>query len=76
MRMSEGKKKMKQFFRNLDLFGQKIDFNIGGTSSTYRTVRGSIISMIILSLILVYGTQKFITMYERGDTKFQTKTEK
>ena len=67
---------MKHFFRYLDMFGEKINFNIGGKSSTYKTVRGSFVSIVILSLILIYGTQKFITMYRREATKFQSKIEK
>ena len=57
------------------MFGQTVGFNIGKSNQKFQTSRGSLTSLIILGLILVFGTNKFLTMYQRGDTKFQTKIE-
>ena len=57
------------------MFGQTVRFNIGKSKQNFQTSRGSLTSLVILGLILVFGTNKFLTMYQRGDTKFQTKIE-
>ena len=44
------------------MFGTGVDFNIQGKGSKYKTLRGSLISVIIVALILVYGSKKFVTM--------------
>ena len=58
---------------SLDKFGTHIRFNFGGRSS-FPSYSGAILSLLILIVIIPYAVNKFIIMWEFGDTHYQTVT--
>ena len=61
-------------FKRIDMFGKPIGFNFNG-QSTYTTWYGSILSMVAISLVILYTSVQFITMLDYGDSKYMTKLE-
>ena len=58
-------------FKSLDAFGETIGFSVKKGQKSFKTVRGAVLSLIIYSLIVIYGITKFQVMLNREDTKFQ-----
>ena len=59
-------------FKKLDLFGTGIGFNIEG-EGTHQTFVGAFFSLITFFFSIIYGVQRFTTMYDYGDTVFQNR---
>ena len=57
----------------IDKYGESASFNIAGKSS-YPSVYGTIISMLVLAVVIPYGLNKFVVMKSYEDTKFQAIT--
>ena len=57
------------------MFSSHISFNEGG-SDGFSTNLGSLVSLIILSLVLIYGQKKFFDLQERSDSMHQEFEEK
>ena len=57
----------------IDKYGESASFNIAGRSS-YPSVYGTIISMLILAVAFPYGVNKFVVMKNYEDTNFQSIT--
>ena len=55
-----------------DCFGETIGFNIKGQKS-YGTVFGSLLSILISALTMVYAWSKFFHMQNYDDTQYQQK---
>ena len=62
-------KKFKNIFKSVDKFGDSVNFSVKNGSASYKTCSGAILSILIYSLILLYGGTKFTTMVKRQDTK-------
>ena len=70
--MNENSKRSDKFGRALkkaDLFGSTVTFKVGG-GDAFNTVFGALISILIISVVIVYGQGKFQKMYLRLDTTF------
>ena len=61
--------KSKDFLKSLDNFGDSVSFSVGNGLKSYRTWPGAICSILIYSIILLYGSSKFAIMAKREDTK-------
>ena len=57
----------------IDKYGESASFTIAGRSS-YPSVYGTIISMLIFTVVIPYGFNKFIVMKNYEDTNFQSIT--
>ena len=75
--MSQNSKKDKSLLRKLgasimsiDKYGESATFSIGGKSS-YPSIIGTLISILILFVVVPYGFNKFIIMKDYEDTSFQ-----
>ena len=53
----------------VDLFGETAAFTIND-EATYKSICGTILSMIIILIMSIYGTRRFEIMMERSDTSF------
>ena len=62
---------LSSIIKSFDKFGDTVNFNIKNGSPVYRTWPGTVISLIIYSLILIYGGQKFLIMWSFDDTKYE-----
>ena len=58
----------------VDMFGEAATFTIDG-EATYNGVFGSLISVLITVIVMVYGLKRGIIVYTYGDTTFQTSVE-
>ena len=56
-----------QVFLKTDLFGEKAEISVDG-SSTYPSFMGALISLAIIGLTLSYGSKKFAVMISYDDT--------
>ena len=61
-------------FTQVDMFGEAATFIIDG-QATYNGVFGSILSVLITLIVMVYGLKRGILVYTYGDTTFQTSVE-
>ena len=55
----------------IDLFGETASFDINGRTS-YPSVCGSLMSVVIFAAILAYGDKKYRVMLDYEDTMHQT----
>ena len=55
--------------KSIDNFGDSINFSVRGGLTSYKTWPGAICSIVIYSIIIIYGSTKFMTMARRQDTK-------
>ena len=60
-------------FKNLDLFGIEMKWTVNGNHK-FKTYVGSVLTIMIITLILAFGIRKFIEMYtvSNPDIKIQT----
>ena len=61
--------KFKDVLKSVDKFGDSVNFSVKNGLNSYRTWPGAICSLIIYSIILLYGSTKFTIMAKRQDTK-------
>ena len=66
-------KKISNLFKEIDLFGEQIVFQIKGADS-YKSVLGAIISVVVITIVLAYGYNKFQIMKNFEGTDYQTIT--
>ena len=64
------KTNLRNNFKKLDLYGEAITFNIDGEGE-YTTVFGALLSLLILTVVFRYGSDKFVVLQARGDTTYQ-----
>ena len=57
-------------FNKLDIFGEEVSFNAKGNSSIKSFV-GSILSLVLFILTLIYTYQRGQVLLEYQDTRFQ-----
>ena len=57
------------------MFSEAATFTIDG-QATYNGVFGSVLSVLITVLVMVYGLKRGILIYTYGDTTFQTSVER
>ena len=53
-------------FKSVDQFGETREFNIEGSSS-YNSITGSVLTVLITALILAFIVDKFETLVKRTD---------
>jgi len=49
-------------FRNLDLFGLRMEWTVNGAQK-FKTYVGAVLTVVIGTIILAFGIRKFIEMY-------------
>lgn len=54
----------------LDLFGETTGFTIEG-SKQYPSIFGTVLSLMIFTLVIIYGQNKVTVFYKKGDNSFQ-----
>ena len=57
------------------MFSSHISFNEGGSDGLSSNL-GSLVSLIIITLVLIYGQKKFVDLQERQDSVHQEYEEK
>ena len=72
--MAKKNRGLTELFQSVDAFGQVIQFQ-AKNKDQYRTTTGSIISLLIYSLVAWFGYNKYAKLMERSDTSYQTSTE-
>ena len=63
--------RLKNTFKKVDAFGERLDFNVNGRSR-FNTGLGSIVTILIYALVLIYAQQKATKVLLRADTSHQT----
>ena len=53
--------------KSIDIFGERVNFNIDGSDS-HKGIFGSIVTVCIALIVLSYGLDKFFLMIEYRDT--------
>ena len=67
-------KKIANVQKSIDIFGERVNFNIDGSDS-HKSFFGAFVTMIIALIVLSYGLDKFILMTEYRDTIHQETTD-
>ena len=57
----------------IDKYGEQASFNMGGNSS-FSSVHGTLISILVLAIVIPYGVNKYLVMKDRDDTNFESIT--
>ena len=65
--------RIKANLRQLDAFGQGVNFKVNGQDK-YGTAFGTLLTMAIYVVILLYGQMKGVRLYHRLDTQHQIST--
>lgn len=52
--------------KRFDNFGEKKEFNIG-SSTTYNSLSGSVMTIVIATLLIAFAIDKFQTLFKRED---------
>ena len=65
-------KRLSSKIKRVDAFGEGVGFTIGG-EGTHKTCLGTLITILVYAIVLIYGTNKFHKFKERADTTYQTK---
>ena len=68
--MKKISKKLKDYAMRLDLFGETINFEIGGNTA-HKSCYGLVISLGIFATLLAYGVNKFLVFKDYQDTQHQ-----
>ena len=63
--------KISDTIMSVDKYGERASFNIAG-KSTYPSILGTLVSIIVLVVVIPYGLNKFLIMKEYGDTNFMS----
>ena len=67
-------KKIANVQKSIDIFGERVSFNIDGAES-HKSFFGAFVTIIISLIVLSYGLDKFILMTEYRDTIHQETTD-
>ena len=59
---------------SIDKYGERASFTVAG-SKTFPSVMGTLITVIIISVVIPFGFNKFLIMRDREDTNFHTTEE-
>ena len=62
-----------RLFTQIDIFGEKVEFDIKGAGSV-KSIFGAILTLGITCIIIAYGTNKFMVMQDREGTNHQKTT--
>ena len=62
-------------FKKLDMFSSDVSFRENGGDS-FGSIFGACWSIVIIIVVMLYGTNKFFIMYDYADTQFNEYTEK
>ena len=54
------------YFKSLDAFGEPVSLNYSGNSS-YKTMAGALVTLIIRCFMIVYGVTQFFVVYSYED---------
>ena len=65
--------KLGEKMMEIDKYGESASFNIAGKSS-YPSVYGTLISILVLVIVIPYATNKFVVMQNYEDTNFSSIT--
>ena len=65
-------KKVIGTLKGIDRFGKSINFSLRDGASSYKTWSGAVLTLLIYTLIFVYGIAKFEVLILREDTKQTT----
>ena len=57
-------KKLSKYFKKFDQFGDSVNFNVRDGERTFNTMSGTVISLLIFTLILLYGITKLRIMLD------------
>ena len=68
------KKSFLTYFKRLDIFGSGVNFTFNGESS-YKSVCGAILTIIVFFLTLFQFNEKFIILINNGDTNHTQRIE-
>ena len=61
---------LSDLLKSIDLQGESVNFQIRNQSS-YRTRCGGFVTLFVSFFLIIYSSQKFMTMVHRGETKYQ-----
>ena len=56
---------------SIDKYGERPSLTVAG-SETYQSILGTLITIIVLSVVIPFGFNKFLIMRDREDTYFHT----
>ena len=70
----KARKKFSNIVKLIDIFGQPVNFTLDGHSS-FNSIRGSVLSLLILALVTFQITKKYTNLVTREDTKFSQRIE-
>jgi len=56
--------------RSFDIFGMRVNFLVKNGNTTYNTLFGSLLSLIVFTVTTCYASVKFNVMHSYGDTYF------
>ena len=59
-------KRVSRVCKRFDNFGEKKEFNIG-SSTTYNSLSGSVMTIVIATLLIAFAIDKFQTLFKRED---------
>ena len=65
----KARKKVSNFVKLIDIFGQPINFTVDG-HSRFNTLQGSALSLVVLVLITFQSIKKYGILMNREDTNF------
>ena len=54
------------YFKSLDAFGEPVSLNYSGSSS-YQTMAGALVTLIIRCFMIVYSVTQFLVVYNYED---------
>ena len=54
--LAKGDSKVYKTFKEIDMFGETIQFKFDKGKTEYKTMTGAIVTMIFYTILLLYGT--------------------
>ena len=60
--------RFKRAILSIDRFGEPFKFNIRNNNDTYKSIPGTILSLVLLPLIIPFAVYKFNVMRNYGDS--------
>lgn len=60
--------RISSLLKSIDLFGDKVQFKVKD-KTTFVTLPGALVTLMIYFLIVLYGQQKFRIMWQYEDTQ-------
>ena len=66
--------KLGRKFMSIDKFAERPGFSVDG-SDTYPSLKGTLLTILVIAVVIPFGFNKFLIMRDREDTYFHTITE-